>query len=269
MNNLTVFVSSADSYSDLWDVFFDLFAKNWPDYDGEIVLNTQTKTYTHPRLNIRCTNVGNLIGFGRTFRAGLDQVKTDNVLFVLIDHIFMGKVNNKLIERYYRFFLDNNLDSLCLKRLPFTHYDNTSDQRIHIAKPPYPISVLFSYQVALWKKSVLYEMALPHEDPWMSEWYGSKRAEKMKLRVGFIEKDENQPIFCDGAGCIHQGYWLDNAIEYLNENYDKPIDYNKRGLYRDHPVYQQRSLRYKIKWNMWKTGIKGSYWDLLMRKPIH
>lgn len=269
MNNLTVFVSSADSYSDLWDVFFDLFYMNWPEFDGEIVLNTQDKTYSHPHLNVSCTNVGQLKGFGSTLRAGLDQVKTDNVLFVLIDHIFMGKVKAQLLEEYYDFFNKNELDTLCLKQLPFTHYEKTVNPNILMACPPYPVSLLFSYQIGIWKKSVLYEMALPHEDPWMSEWFGSLRAEKMKIRVGYMAKDDCLPFNVDGAGCIHRGYWLDNAIEYLNNNYDKIIDYTKRGLYRDNPVYQSKSLRYQIKWSIWKTGLKGSYWDLLKRKPIH
>lgn len=269
MENLTVFVSSADSYSDLWDVFFDLFRKNWPEYDGEIVLNTQNKSYTHPNLNIRCTNVGKLKGFGRTLRAGLDQVKTDNIVFVMIDYIFMGKVNHQLVKEYYDFFLNKDLDTLCLQGLPFTHHEKTDDQRILMAAPPYPNSILFSYQIGFWKKDVFYEMALPHEDPWMSEWYGSRRAEKMQIREGYIPKESDCPFNIDQAGCIHKGYWLDNAIEYLDKNYEKNIDYSKRGLYREHPVYEKLSYRFKIKWIIWKTGLMGSYWDLMKRKPIH
>ena len=43
MKDLAVFVSSSDNYSDIWDLFFDLFYKYWPEYKGKIYLQTQKK----------------------------------------------------------------------------------------------------------------------------------------------------------------------------------------------------------------------------------
>ena len=268
MNNFPIFVSSSDSYSDIWDVFFDMFQKFWPEYDGTIYLQTQEKEYHHEGLNIVCTQVGKLKGFGATLRAGLDKVKEDNLLFIMIDYLFMGKVDHQKIKEYYDYFLTSKLDTLCLFQQSFRTNVPAAREDLIRAVPPCD-KVMFGYQIAFWKKELLKDMgALPHENPWMSEWYGSMRAEKMRLRVEALNKGVKMPIPYDARGCLHQGKWLDNAVEFLNKNKYK-IDFNVRGHYVESKGYGSLSYRLRIKYIIWKTGFLGSYWDLLKRKPIH
>lgn len=153
MNNYTVFVSSSDSYSDIWPVFFDLFKKFWPEFEGEIVLNTEILNYSREDLNIRCTQVGKLGSFGKTLRAGLDTVESDNVLLIMIDYIFMGKVNNQKIEDYYKYFNENNLDSLCLEYQGYPNVTATKHPELINVIPPAP-HIMFSYQIAFWTKTM-------------------------------------------------------------------------------------------------------------------
>lgn len=266
MNNFSIFVSSSDTYADIWPLFFDLFQKYWPEYKGVIYLQTQEKKYKHDGLNIICTNVGFHKHFGATLRAGLNKVNNDNILLIMIDYIFMGKVNHQSVMEYYNFFLDYNLDSLCLYPQPFLHYKPSINDNLQQAIPPCG-KVMFGYQIAFWKKSLLLDMgALPHEDPWMSEWYGSSRAEKMNLHIECIKKDISMPIPYDVRGCLHQGRWLQNAVDLLNQiNYS--IDTSARGLYDDKKGYKSLWYRIRIKWVIWITGLRGSYWDLFNRKP--
>lgn len=261
MSKYTIFISSSDSYADIWDLFFDLFKKYWPEYDGEIVLNTEVLDYSHPGLNIRCTKVGKLGSFGKVFRAGVDLVDTENLLLVMIDYIFMGKVNHRKVEEYYDYFRENKLDSLCFVFQDYPNVTETNHPELLNVIPPAP-RIMFSYQIAFWKKAMLREMALPHENPWMSEWYGSQRAEKMRIKLVCPQKGMICPIPYDPRGCLHQGKWLDNAISFLN-SIDYPVDVEKRGEYRDGYI----TLRYRIKakYMIWSTGLKGSYWDLINR----
>lgn len=262
MSKFSIFVSSSDSYSDLWPVFFDLFKKYWPEYKGEIVLNTETLNYTHSDLNIRCTKVGKLGSFGKVFRAGLDSVASDKVLLIMIDYIFMGKVNHQKVEEYYQYFCDNNLDSLCLEYQGYPNVTETNHSDLVNVIPPAP-NVMFSYQIAFWTKVMLREMALPHENPWMSEWYGSQRAEIMRIKLACPKRGMQYPIPYDLKGCLHQGKWLDNAVEFLNL-IDYPINFDKRGYYVD--GYNSFTFRVKLKLKIWATGLKGSYLDLFLRK---
>ncbi len=262
MNTYPIFVSSSDSYSDIWPVFFDMFHRFWPEYNGCVYLNTETKSITHDSLNIVCTQVGKFDSFGKMFRAGLNTIDSDVVLLIMIDYLFMDKVNVSKLDDYFDFFTKNNLDSLCLVH---QHYPNVidSDHPDIVYVIPPASRIMFSYQVAFWNKSMLYNMALPHENPWMSEWFGSLRAEKMKIKLANIKKEVDWPIFYDLRGCLHQGEWLDNAVEFL-KSIDYKVDFAKRGYYVD--GYSTLSFRLKLKIKIWSTGIKGSYWDLLFRK---
>ena len=174
----------------------------------------------------------------------------------------MGKVNHLKIEEYFQFFTQNKLDSLCLVKQNYPNTVASTHPELLYVLPPAP-HIMFSYQIAFWKKSVLKEMALPHENPWMSEWYGSQRAEIIKIKLACPITRELSPIHYDLAGCLHQGKWLENAVEFLNEiNYS--VDFKKRDLYDD--VYNKRSFRFKIKKMIIIAGLKGSYFDLLKRK---
>lgn len=265
MSNYTVFVSSSDNYADIWGLFFDLFKKYWPEFDGEIVLNTEVLDYHHEGLKIKCTKVGKLGSFGKVFRAGLATIENENVLLIMIDYIFMGKVNHRQIEEYYNFFEKDNLDSLCLEYQKYPNVMPTTHSELVYVVPPAP-HIMFSYQIAFWKKAVLVEMALPHENPWMSEWYGSQRAEKMKIKLVCPKTNIEWCIYYDMCGCLHQGKWMQNAVDFLN-SIDYKIDFNRRGLYEG--LYKTLKFRVKLKYMIWSTGFKGSYFDLYKRKPIH
>lgn len=266
-NSYSVFVSSSDSYSDIWDVFFHMFHKFWPEYEGKIYLQTEEKEYTYEGLNIICTKVGRRKAFGATFRAGLDKVSEKNVLLMMIDYMFMGQVKNDLLQSFYDHFCKEQLDCLVLSALPLTCYHDSENSNLLVAEPPAG-RAMFGFQMAFWQKDVLFNIVLPHENPWMAEWYGSSRAEKMKLRIEYLKDDILKPIPYDGRGCLHQGKWLDNAVQLLRE-LDYSFDFMHRGFYDDNKGYNSWKYRFKIKWVIWSTGFKGSYLDLLKRKPIH
>ena len=260
-----IFLSSADSYSDIWDLFFLLFKKNWPEYDGTIYLNTQEKTIRVEGLNIVCTKVGQLGSFGKTFRAGLEQVDSDSVMLIMIDYLFTGNVNDSKITEYYNYFISEKLDSLCLIFQNFTCTEHSKHKELNMVMPPEP-NVMFSYQIAFWKKTVLMQMALPHENPWTSEWFGSRRAEKMKIKLASIAPNNNNPIPYNPAGCLHKGKWLRDAVDHLN-TFDYNIDFEQRGFFIENQ--KKVSYRIKTKWMIVKDGLKGSYWDLWKRKALN
>ena len=260
MNDFSIFVSSSDNYSDIWDLFFDMFQKFWPEFQGKIYLQTETKDYRHDGLNIVCTKVGKHKGFGATLHAGLDKVKEDTILFMMIDYLFMGQVNNDKIEEYFDMFIRENVDTLRLIDDSIINFENTDNPDIKRCLPPAPHR-FFSYQMGFWKIKSLKLMVLPHETPWSSEYYGDKRAHLLPLKLLSIKDRTLMPIYYDARGCLHRGKWLDNAVDFLKkENYS--IDFSKRGFYDND--YQKS--HWAVTWMIKRDGLKGSYWDLLLRK---
>jgi len=226
MKEYKIFISSSDAYSDLWPIFFELFRKFWPEYQGEVYLNTETRNYSFDGIDIRCTKVGNLGDFGKVFRAGLDSVNSQNILLIMIDYFFMGRVDDNLLNEYYEIFKRSNLHSLCLVRNPYTHSIPLGELDLELVTPP--SQDMFSFQIAFWKKDILMEMVLPHETPWLAEWYGTARANQMGLRLAY--PIDRSPITYLAEGALHKGKWVPQIINYLiDSNYQ--IDFSKRGLY--------------------------------------
>jgi len=259
MNNCPIFISSADSYSDIWPVFFDLFKLHWPEYNGVIYLNTEEKKFQSEGLNIVCTQVGKLGHFGKVFRAGLNQIDSDIVLLMMIDYIFMGKVDNDRVKNYFNIFKTSHWDALYL--MPGVNNKSSNFNDIMLCDPSILDNpsdfCLFSFQTSFWHKNVLYQIVLPYENPWCSEYYGSKRAKKMNLNIACLKENLKLPIPYDPKGCFDKGRWIANAVEYLQQiNYF--MDFGKRGYYREQPCSFRERL--EVKWMYLKAGLRGSYW---------
>lgn len=226
MCDFPIFISSADSYSDLWPMFFELFERYWPGYQGAIYLNTEEKDFYRAGLDIRCTKVGKLGSFGKTFRAGLEKVESETLLLSMIDYFIMGTVDKDALTDYYRLFNERQLDSLCLCRNPYRQSIRQGIRDLAIVVPP--SNDMFSYQIAFWKKKTLVEMALPHETPWLSEWYGTLRANVMKIKLGFVNGPLVIPYIAEGA--LHKGKWVPPMVDFLN-SIDYKVDFEKRGFF--------------------------------------
>lgn len=261
-----IFLSSSDSYSDIWPIFFDLFKKNWPEYYGKIYLNTEAKTFSVDGLNIVCTQLGKQKSFGISFRKGLDMIKSDHVLLIMIDYIFMEKVNDKKITLYFEYFKENKLDTLNFQFFKSVNQKDSENSDLVNVSPPAP-NVFFNYQIAFWKKKILNEMVLPNENPWTSEWYGTKRAEKMNLKMAIVKENVGSPINYDPSGCLAKGKWNPSAVKFLLKE-SIFVDFETRGYYIwDAPTTFKKRLKTKIM--IVKAGLLGSYFDLLKRKSIH
>lgn len=242
MKEYTIFISSADSYADIWPVFFDLFKRFWPEYNGDIYLNTETKNFSYEGLNITCTQVGKLGSFGKTFQAGLNKIESSFVLLIMIDYFFMEKVNEGLLQQYFNCFKENDFDSLCLINGTFDKSVEVSGTGVKIIIPP--SRDMFSFQIAFWKKTVLFQMALPHESPWLSEWYGTLRANLMQIKLAYIV--DKMPIIYLAEGALHKGKWVNEMTDFLSGiNYD--FNFLHRGLFVDHPETFKLRLKNRIK----------------------
>ncbi|MHB9141308.1 MAG: hypothetical protein ACYC25_05495 [Paludibacter sp.] len=261
-----IFLSSADSYSDIWDLFFLLFKKNWPEYNGIIYLNTQEKTIEVEGLNIVCTRLGHIGSFGKEMRACLEMIESDSVMLMLIDFIFMGKVNDQKIREYFIFFKEQDLDTLNFKYFNSINQKGSENPDLLYVSPPAP-HVFFNYQIAFWKKNILKEMALPNENPWTSEWYGTKRAEKMNLKMAIVKGEVGSPINYHPSGCLAKGKWHPVSVDFLLKE-SIFVDFETRGFYNVEAPYTYKK-RLQIKIMIVKAGLSGSYLDLLKRKSIH
>lgn len=95
-NDVTILFCSCDAYSDLWDNFFMLLKKYWPEYDGEIIINTESKGFCYEGLRISSPlNCSSEVSWSDRLSLSLKRVKTPYVLIFLDDFYLKSPVRHK------------------------------------------------------------------------------------------------------------------------------------------------------------------------------
>jgi hypothetical protein len=227
MDDLTLFVSSSDSYQDCWEPFFRLLAKHWPGCSLPIVLNTEERSFSLPDLPIHCTMTGRQKSFGETFQRGLDHVRTGYVLLIMIDYFLMSAVDTDSLLASWQAFLRHRLDGLYLVQM--TTIRETAPLAPGISLVTAPGQDRFSFQAGIWKKNSLRKYVLRHETPWLAEQFGSMRYRYSRDRLAYVDRSR-EPFHYLHTGVLHKGGWVREAVPAL-EALGVKLNWSERGFY--------------------------------------
>ena len=101
----SILINTTDSFEDCWIPFFTLFKTYWPDYVGKIYLNTETKIFTFPGLDIISIQNSKLtpdkkITWSECLIRALSSIDDEIILYIHEDCFFKDFVKNDLIEKY-------------------------------------------------------------------------------------------------------------------------------------------------------------------------
>jgi hypothetical protein len=239
MSNFSIFVNTTDRFEDCWLPFFKLFSIYWPGYKGKIYLNTETKTFQYPGLDIvsikNCekTNDADKITWSECLIRGWNAVDNDVILYMQEDYFFYAPVKNEVVEKYASMVRSENISCLHLTYAsgngPFLPSDYAGLQQI-----AQNAHCRLSCQGALWKKQTLLGYARAHESAWHFETFGTKRAHLIKdnflnVNVKQDERDRVLPYILTG---IIQGQWKKEVVELFDAHNIK-VDFSVRG-FRDY-----------------------------------
>jgi hypothetical protein len=244
-----VIVSSCDAYADCWAPFFTLFARYWRPYSHVVYLNTETRAFRYPGLEIRCPRVGRnrrreLPWSERLLRV-LDDVPFDVVLYLQEDYFLYDLVDVPLINDWAERMVRDGISHISLERsnlvsggeaspVPFLSYlGQKADYRINA-------------QAGLWQVQALKDYLRSHESVWEFEWYGTKRAARKRDVFCYLD-DEYERSHGKGVipynGGIVQGRWARKMVVALFEQNGIEVDYTVRGFHdTEPPVYSHGSL---------------------------
>jgi hypothetical protein len=241
INNLTVFISSCDSYADCWDPFFTLFKKYWPEWNGTIILSTEKLEYSFKGLNIKCPCVQKnfkhkLTWSERTIKT-LELVNTSHILFLLEDYFFKAPVKNDEFNKVFQLVIKEDYTHLMLIGMPGENKQSKYNFLLERAQnAPYRLSL----QAGLWKKENLVSYLRPHESPWMAEIWGTKRAWGIQdsfysMNPEYIQK-QGYIINYFIRGGVTRGKWLPSIPSFFESQNITNIDYSVRGFFFEPPV---------------------------------
>ncbi|MDR1599314.1 MAG: hypothetical protein LBS11_05525 [Oscillospiraceae bacterium] len=225
-----LYISSCDKYADLWEPFFILFKKYWPDCPYPIVLASETKTFSFPGLNIQCPRFfkpGQRVPWGMLNIKTVQSTRSPFVFFMLEDFLLEAPVDqgeigvtldwiekDPKVGRFGFFPLRGKVE-------PSNKY------------PPYNLltkKTLYrvTAQPGLWRKSVLLKSMLPNENPWLWERNGSRRS----LRWTNVQLYCHPEVFVKipPGGSLIRGKWHKPGVKVLADN-GIPFDFSLRGFH--------------------------------------
>ena len=105
--DVTILVNSCDLYEDTWYPFFKLLQIQWPDCPYRIVLNTETKKYDCPFLNVETINSGNGLSWTARLKYVLNQIDSEFVLFFLEDFFLLEPVRTEAFDKAWSIIKEN------------------------------------------------------------------------------------------------------------------------------------------------------------------
>lgn len=254
-SDVTILVSSTDSYEDCWNPFFTLLTKYWPSCPYPILLCAETKNFVFPGCNMRTVRIarpedgGQRPEWGTCLHRTLAEVESEFVLLLWDDFFLSAAVNQPSIDRCVKEMKENRK----ILHITLANHDVTRRSRpwtkefLHEVLPRSPYRI--SAGPGLWRKETLLKYILPDESGWHFEIFGTLRSytrpHEIILRINEnalpeVDKDVI-PYFgteeIDTA--IVKGKWVPAVIPFLARN-GVTVNFEKRGFYIAPSTFSRR-----------------------------
>jgi hypothetical protein len=238
-DELTILVNSTDSFEDCWYPFFKLFETYWPQCPHRIVLNTETKDYKYPGLNIATTKVckdnpDERISWSESLIRCLNGIDTEVILYLQDDYFLNDYVDVNVIHEFLEIMQREKYSHIRLMELdrggPWQHSRYPSLWEIG-QKANYRISL----QAGLWRKDRLLFYLNPRESPWQFERWGNIRAHRIQdsfycQNLDLFNRKKKYVIPYNPTGIV-QGKWYRAAVLELFKANGIETDFYRRGFY--------------------------------------
>ncbi|MGD0976841.1 MAG: hypothetical protein ABR875_00910 [Minisyncoccia bacterium] len=221
-NKCSVIVSSYDGSEDLWEPFFTLFFRYWPDCPYPIYLITNYKIYNHDR--VTTIAVGEHKGWASNMRVVLKKIPTPYVM-CLIEDLFIEKpVDSAYIDSLVEYIDDKKVAYIRLFPSPLPDHDFTNNLNLGLISKGAPYRA--SLTAALWDKKILNDLLVDGENIWQAELGGTERSNNVS--APFLSVKKPALIYHDRTAVV-AGKWMYYAVKLCKREGLK-IDLKKRKI---------------------------------------
>lgn len=258
--NVTIVIHSCDAYDDLWEPFFTLLHRYWPDIPCRILLNTETKDYSFPGLEIECVHPSSPnVPYGQRLMEAVQKVKTKYVLPMLDDFFLRQPVHTEQIRDIInRMEADTDIVYFDCDFVDSLRPELEADRYPGYRRLPKGNAYLLNMQAAIWRTERYLHYWRPDVTPWEWElncnygiplWSTDKFYAVTKPGNGFLDYGFN----LDGMG-VFRGKWVMEDVEPLFQKEGITVDFSKRG------AYDKNRAKKVVKG---KTGLKEAIRDTI------
>ena len=223
--NVSMVLSSCDSYDDTWRPFFAQLKKHWPDFNMPVYLGTESKTFQYDQFDIRCplSEGEKYCQWSKRILKLLDYVETDYVLFALDDFWLTDEVDQDAFYKVLNYMQQSKrMGFVCLKQEVIPGKSSEMDIASCIDSE-YPElyrclknkSFRITTQFGLWRKSYLKKILREHESAWYFETRATWRSQFYWERIYSVK----QSIFkYPVGGFIGGGKCYEDYIELFDRD---------------------------------------------------
>ena len=207
--SFAVYVSSYDGCADLWDTFFSMIDRFWPNCGYPIYLINNEKVYNHEGISV--VNTGPEINwFNRTINS-LSDLNEKYSMFMLEDYLISKKIENETIDEILSFM---ELNQAFYYQLSVGNTKSREKMRTIVsAKTSYPISL----QPAIWEreKLLLILKQINGKTPWDVENYFIKEYQGKKDVINGAYHDTRDILGYKNG--VLRGKWIPSTIDYYRK----------------------------------------------------
>ena len=233
--NVAILNVSCDNYSDLWNPFFQLFKRFWPDCPFPVYLLSNEKRFDIQ--GVIPIPVGKDVSWSDNLLIALDKIKEEFILMWIDDLLLLRKVDTQRVVCICEEFIKARGNYLRLN--PTVKADKQFNE--HFGLTSKGIVYRTSTVLSLWRKDILRELLKPGESAWDFEIYGTLRSDKYDCF--YVAHTNHFQVF----NCVIKGKWQRGAVKKLSL-LGIDIDTDKRRIMtlREQLVTELLWLRSKI-----------------------
>lgn len=249
---LAILVISCDKYSDLWEQYFKLFSKFWPDCEFKIYLLSNHLLFKNININVSTILIGEDISWSGNLIKAVTKIDEDYI-FALIDDFF-------IIEEIAIGKILEVLDIMIKEEINFINIGGFKKPDKYYNKYFGAIekgSIYRATTMALWRKEILLKILKEGENAWDFEIYGSNRSNKYDKFYSTYDK------LIKTINVIDKGSWDPRSIKKLLE-FGVNLDLSKRPIKSKPELLILKLL--EIRGYLFKTFVPFRYQTFIKNK---
>ena len=227
--DLTIFVSTCDSYSDLWIPFSKCLEK-YVNVGCEVIFVSESKKFDRYH-----TITPGFLPWGERNLIALSEVKTKYVFWLFEDYFFNKKITKSDMQKYLDFANKKDIDRIQIspnfhnkdKLFFLKEYEFTP--KFKFEKVSHMINYSISMQPSIWKKEYVISILNKNYSPWEFEIKGSLMNKSDKV---YIDSSIKQHPYFNAVRkkTIYNLSYIINKIDKVLEKTllsKKPYKYSK------------------------------------------
>ncbi len=240
-NKISLIYCTCDKYESLWNGFFSLWQKYWPEFNAPIILNTEEKEFSFGRYSFQRPIFPKMNPtWSERLFASLESVNTPYVIVCLDDFYLKSKVDTETLRMCVeRMDADKTVDLFTFGCQPGRNRQCTFSKKFEKRGrfAPYRINA----QIGLWRVSYLKKIIKLYENPWEFELNGSFRSSLMGGGIYSLKKHTTLVFDYDWGFLIVRGRLNRKVANYFEEN--ENIKFSSSFLDLDLEAYQSMAKK--------------------------